>query len=67
MCQKRGRRCAALLRLREEALKEWAVAETYEDVCRAWGRLGGRVTLHCYGRQHCANLRRLRRRRYDTD
>jgi hypothetical protein len=50
MCAKRQRRCAALLALREEALQEWIVAETYSDVCRAWGRLGGRVTLHRYGR-----------------
>ena len=62
MCQKRQRRCAALLAIREEALQEWIVAETYSDVCRAWGRLGGRVTLHRYGRQHFAELARRRRR-----
>jgi hypothetical protein len=62
MCQKRQRRCAALLAIREEALQEWIVAETYSDVCRAWGRLGGRITLHRYGRQHFAELARRRRR-----
>ena len=62
MCQKRQRHCAALLAIREEALQEWIVAETYSDVCRAWGRLGGRVTLHRYGRQHFAELARRRRR-----
>ena len=50
MCVKHQRRCATLLDLREEALNEWTGAETYEEVCRAWGRLGGRVTLHRYGR-----------------
>jgi hypothetical protein len=36
---------------------EWTSAETYSDVCRAWGRLGGRVTLHRYGPEHFARLR----------
>jgi hypothetical protein len=57
MCAKRQRRCAALLALREEALQEWARAETLHDVRVAWGRLGGRVTLHRYGREHFARLR----------
>jgi hypothetical protein len=61
MCAKRQRRCAVLLQIREEALQEWIVAETYSDVCRAWGRLGGRVTLHRYGRDHFAELARRRR------
>jgi hypothetical protein len=61
MCQKRQRRCAVALQLREEALQEWIVAQTYSDVCRAWGRLGGRVTLHRYGRDHFAALARRRR------
>jgi hypothetical protein len=56
MCAKR--QAAALLQMREEALQEWIVAETYSDVCRAWGRLGGRVTLHRYGRQHFSELAR---------
>ena len=60
MCQKHGRRCDALLEIREEALAEWTGAETYSDVCRAWGRLGGRVTLHRYGRGHFAELARRR-------
>jgi hypothetical protein len=61
MCAKRQPRCAVLLRIREEALMEWARAETYSDVCRAWGRLGGRVTLHRYGRGHFSELARRRR------
>jgi hypothetical protein len=61
MCAKYQRRCPALLAIREEALQEWIVAETYSDVCRAWGRLGGRVTLHRYGRGHFSELARRRR------
>ena len=61
MCQKHQRRCPAVLQLREEALEEWTVAETYSAVCRAWGRLGGRVTLHRYGREHFSELARRRR------
>jgi hypothetical protein len=30
MCQKRQRRCAVLLQLREVALVEWTRAETFE-------------------------------------
>ena len=56
MCAKRQRRCAALLAIREEALQEWIVAETYFDGCRAWGCLGGCVTLHRYGHAHLAAL-----------
>jgi hypothetical protein len=56
MCAKRQRRCPALLAIREEALMQWTRAETYSDVCRAWGRLGGRVTLHRYGREHFSEL-----------
>jgi hypothetical protein len=40
MCAKRQRRCPALLQIREEALQEWIVAETYSDVCRAWSASG---------------------------
>jgi hypothetical protein len=63
MCQKRRRRCAVALQLREEALREWIAAETYFDVCRAWGRLGGRVTLHRYGREHFSELAKASRAR----
>ena len=56
MCQKRHRRCPALLAIREEALMEWCAASTLYDVRVAWGRLGGRVTLHRYGPQHFAEL-----------
>ncbi len=62
MCRKYQRRCPALLQLRDDALREWTVAETLEDVRRAWGRLGGRVTLHRYGPAHFAQLARRRRR-----
>jgi hypothetical protein len=62
MCERKyQRRCAALLEIREEALQEWCRAETYSDVCRAWGRLGGRVTLHRYGPAHFSELARRRR------
>jgi len=50
-----------LLAIREEAVMEWATAETLEEVCRAWGRLGGRATLHRYGPEHFAALARRRR------
>ena len=60
MCAKRQRRCPALLKIRDEALEEWTVAETYSDVCRAWGRPSGRVTLHRYGREHFSELGRRR-------
>ena len=62
MCCKNERRCPSLLQLRDEALAEWCRAETYSDVCRAWGRLGGRVTLHRYGSEHFTQLAKLRRR-----
>lgn len=62
MCQKRQRRCAVALQLREEALQEWIVAETLHDVRVAWGRLGGRVTVHRYGRAHFSELARRPRR-----
>jgi hypothetical protein len=63
MCQKRQRRCPALLAIREEALQEWVLAETLRDVRVAWGRLGGRVTLHRYGREHFAALAKASRHR----
>lgn len=62
MCKKRQRRCPALLKIRDEALVEWARAETLEDVRRSWGRLGGRTTLHRYGRGHFSRLARRRPR-----
>ena len=58
VCAKRRRRCPELLAIREEALAEWCRAETYPQVCSAWGRLGGRVTLHRYGRDHFAEMGR---------
>ena len=61
MCQKRQRRCPALLEIREEAFEEWCRAETLGDVRRAWGRLGGRVTLHRYGREHFSELAKASR------
>jgi hypothetical protein len=61
MCAKRRRRCAVLLRIREEAVEEWCKAETLHEVRVCWGRLGGRVTLHRYGRAHFAALARRRR------
>ena len=60
VCQKGQRRCPCLLEIREEALAEWCRAQTYSDVCRAWARLGGRVTLHRYGRGWYALLGRRR-------
>jgi len=56
MCAKRQRRCPALLAIREETLREWILAESLHDVRVAWGRLGGRVTLHRYGPQHFSRL-----------
>ncbi len=38
----------------------------YSDICRFWGRLGGRETLRRYGREHYCELGRrsaLARRR----
>ena len=52
MCRKYQRRCDALRELAQQALQEWAGAETLEDVRASWGRLGGLTTLHRYGRQH---------------
>ena len=66
MCQKRQRRCPVLLGIREEALAEWSKAQTLHDVHVCWGRLGGRVTLHRYGRQHFTELRSRRRRRVEA-
>ena len=63
MCAKRQRRCPALLEIREEALGEWAGARTLEEVRSCWARLGGRTTLHRYGREHFAAMARASRRR----
>jgi hypothetical protein len=64
MCsKKRQRRCAALLAIREAALKEWIQAATLHEVRVCWGRLGGRTTLHRYGAQHFAALAKASRRR----
>lgn len=52
MCQKRQRRCAVALQLREEALQDWILAESPHDVRVCWGRLGGKVTAHRYGPEH---------------
>lgn len=60
MCQKRQRRCADLLALRVSADREWYSAEDLHAVRVAWGRLGGRTTLHRYGRDHFRQLRRRR-------
>jgi len=60
MCAKRQRRCPALLAIREEALMEWARAETFKEVRSCWSRLGGRTTLHRYGRSHFSELARRR-------
>ena len=64
MCQKkRQRRCPALLAIREEAFEEWTRAETFDQVRSCWARLGGRTTLHRYGREHFSELARPSRRR----
>jgi hypothetical protein len=63
MCAKRQRRCPELLRLRAAALEEWCAAETLHEVRVCWGRLGGRVTLHRYGREHFAALAKASRDR----
>jgi hypothetical protein len=62
MCAKRQRRCPALLAIREEALQEWTRAESLHNVRVAWGRLGGRVTLHRYGREAFASIAKASRR-----
>ena len=66
MCAKRQRRCAELLQIRHEAVMEWADAATFEEVCRAWGRLGGRVTLHRYGPEHFSALAYRRHRKENS-
>jgi hypothetical protein len=66
MCAKRQRRCPALLKIRDEAIEEWARAETFEEVRACWSRLGGRTTLHRYGREHFAMLAKASRRELYT-
>ena len=63
MCAKRQRRCPALIAIREEALREWTRAETFEEVRSCWARLGGRTTLHRYGRSHFSELAKASRGR----
>ena len=63
MCAKRQRRCAVLIAIREEAFDEWAKAETFEQVRSCWTRLGGRTTLHRYGRRHFSELAKASRHR----
>ena len=58
VCAKRQRHCGAYLALKESALKEWAMAETLGAVLASWGRFGGRVTLHRYGRDHYREMGR---------
>ena len=60
MCRKRQRRCPELLAIREEAFREWVVADSFEEVRAAWCRLGGRVTLHRYGVAHYRRMARVR-------
>ncbi len=38
-------------------------AADYSEICAFWGHLGGRETLHRYGRQHFAELGRMSGRR----
>ena len=63
MCQKRQRRCAVLLAIREQALEEWTRAESLHDVRVAWGRLGGRTLLHRRGRGYFSELAKASRAR----
>ena len=60
MCRKGQVRCPELVGIRNEAMREWCAARTYEEVRSVWSRLGGKVTLHRYGREHFAALARLR-------
>jgi hypothetical protein len=60
MCAKHQRRCPVLLGIREEALREWARAETLAEVRAAWSRLGGLTVRHRYGRRHFVLLARVR-------
>jgi hypothetical protein len=43
-----------------DKLAAWIQAQTLHDVRVAWGRLGGRTTLHRYGGAHFAELARRR-------
>jgi hypothetical protein len=64
MCsKKRQRRCAVLLQIREEAFEEWTRAETFDQVRSCWARLGGRTTLHRYGREHFSEMAKASRHR----
>src|SRR5918993_5361533 len=59
MSAKRQRHCPALLAIREEAFMEWTKAERFDQVRSCWGRLGGRTTLHRYGRPPLLRTRTL--------
>jgi hypothetical protein len=61
VCRKHARRCPVLLAIREEAFAEWSRAETFEEVRSCWARLGGRTTLHRYGREHFSELAKASR------
>ncbi len=61
MCQKRQRHCPEYERIAEEAMMEWCLAETLEEVRAAWGRMGGRITAHRYGVDHFRRIRRAER------
>ena len=52
VCAKYQRHCAEYLRLQEIAVAEWCEADNFSDVCRAWGRLGGRICYHRHGSEH---------------
>lgn len=60
MCLKHQRHCGAYLALQEDAYEEWTLAEELEEVRAAWGRFGGRVTAHRFGREHFRLLARHR-------
>ena len=60
MCAKYQRRCPTLLAIREQAVPEWIVAETFEDVQNCWRRLGGLTTLHRYGPEHFRRMAQVR-------
>jgi hypothetical protein len=57
----RWSRCDLWRAYQERAYEEWSEAEELEDVRAAWGRFGGRVTVHRYGREHYGRIARLRR------
>ena len=60
MCVKGARRCPEIVAIREEAVEEWCSAETFADVRSCWSRLGGRTTMHRYGRPWFSSLAKRR-------